>query len=37
MWMKNAENSWKNVLIFYKSLESRMTISSGEPKKPTKE
>src|ERR1035438_3285187 len=32
MWMKNAENSWKNVLIFYKSLESRMTISSGEPK-----
>jgi hypothetical protein len=31
-WHVRTENSWKNVLIFYKSLESRMTISSGEPK-----
>jgi hypothetical protein len=28
---EKSENSWKNVLIFCKSLKSRMTISSGEP------
>ncbi|MGA7917101.1 MAG: hypothetical protein WCA00_17830 [Candidatus Acidiferrales bacterium] len=32
MWMKNTENSWKNDLLFYKSLQSRMTIRGREPR-----